>query len=621
MKKSLVKIFAGVTAAASLLLASCTNQLDYLDQTTALNKMNIKGFTVTGLDQSYDQATAKLMVKEGVDEDGNDVMVSIGSTTVAKYTATEGYKSGTAYVTFDDPYLYDGDSLETSKLECYLVVGNDEFKVADTANGEYKNAVLKVKTSPAGTADADLVSNYIAVSVYDGVASYAFSSSATEPLAVPVYMCDFDISTAASAGDLPAGVTIDLADKSGTNNKYTVIFKGLVDNVGTKFVVAGASISSTDSNLGDNWNIMETAGLKVTAVVTDKGLISTVDENGEIKFEFYGAKPSWASFASPAIKIAAYNVDTDPWTCLLQDSDTGNDKNFFFPNYTDGHDVTMTVDLATLDTSYWKKSDSKYEAVSFDIVGVKVVNAPTIGSAGYIALCSGWLPDNVWGATTTNKITSLTKGNGSIEFATPYTCKPFSNTFKLGIQALNPASDDAFWADASKIGGGEINTPTYVTTDFANGEYIYVLNVNGDTAVAYLVSKDVVSLYENQDFNVKGIKLLNSPAIGAAGYIAFCESWLPDNVWGSDTTNKVTSLTGNDAILTFGSAVAQSLAYKQTLGVQILNPASDGAFWADASKIGGGLLSATVPASGLDGENVWLVIDCADGYSATFVVD
>ncbi|MBQ5471562.1 MAG: hypothetical protein IIT58_06115, partial [Treponema sp.] len=98
MKKSLVKIFAGVTAAASLLLASCTNQLDYLDQTTALNKMNIKGFTVTGLDQSYDQATAKLMVKEGVDEDGNDVMVSIGSTTVAKYTATEGYKSGTAYV-------------------------------------------------------------------------------------------------------------------------------------------------------------------------------------------------------------------------------------------------------------------------------------------------------------------------------------------------------------------------------------------------------------------------------------------------------------------------------------------------------------------------------------------
>lgn len=617
MKKTLVKFFAGVAAAASLLLAGCTNQLDYLDQTTALNKMNIKGFTVSGLDQSYDQATAKLVVIEGQDEDGNDVETVIGTTTVAAYTATEGYKSGTAYVEFDEPYLYDGDSLHTSKLNCFLIVGDDEFKVANTTDGAYEAAGLSVKTSPAGTADADLVSSFIAVTVYDGVAEYAFASSATEPLAVPVYMCDFDISAAASAGDLPAGVTIDLADKTGTNNKYTVIFKGLTDNVGTKFVVAGAAISSTDSNLGDNWNIMETAGLKVSAVVTDKGLVSTVNSDGTVTFVFYGAKPSWASNASPAIKIAAYNVDTDPWTCLLQ----ANGGNWFFPDYTDGHDVTMTVDLATLDTSYWKKSDSKYEAVSFDIVGVKVVNAPTIGSAGYIALCSGWLPDNVWGATTTNKITSLTKSNGSVEFATPYTCKPFSKTFKLGIQALNPASDDAFWADASKIGGGEINTPTYVTTDFANGEYIYVLNVNGDTAVAYLVSTDVMSLYENQDFNVKGIKLLNSPAIGAAGYIAFCEAWLPDNVWGSTTTNKVTTLTGNDAILTFGSAVAQSLAYKQTLGVQILNPASDDAFWADASKIGGGTLSATVPASGLDGEDVWLVIDCDNNYSATFVVD
>ena len=35
MKKSLVKFFAGVTAAASLLLASCTTQNDYLDETTA----------------------------------------------------------------------------------------------------------------------------------------------------------------------------------------------------------------------------------------------------------------------------------------------------------------------------------------------------------------------------------------------------------------------------------------------------------------------------------------------------------------------------------------------------------------------------------------------------------
>jgi len=546
MKKSLVKIFAGVTAAASLLLASCTNQLDYLDQTTALNKMNIKGFTVTGLDQSYDQATAKLMVKEGVDEDGNDVMVSIGSTTVAKYTATEGYKSGTAYVTFDDPYLYDGDSLETSKLECYLVVGNDEFKVADTANGEYKNAVLKVKTSPAGTADADLVSNYIAVSVYDGVASYAFSSSATEPLAVPVYMCDFDISTAASAGDLPAGVTIDLADKSGTNNKYTVIFKGLVDNVGTKFVVAGASISSTDSNLGDNWNIMETAGLKVAAVVTDKGLISTVDENGEIKFEFYGAKPSWASVASPAIKIAAYNVDTDPWTCLL----AANGGNWFFPGYTDGHDVTMTVDLATLSTSSWKKSDSKYEAVKFYIDGIKVVNAPT-PNASKVYFVDGdddderimFVPENGWGVTshgyTATEINS--KGNFSWVFDAPVAVSPKTTQFKLSARICNPTDDTGtkFW-DNQK---GKYTTH-YLTTEYADKHVTLI--IDGSTGYEYILLSDAV----DYEFEVTLRKLIVNTALDGVELIGGFNGWadagtIPGVVVNGKTEFDISSIPAN----------------------------------------------------------------------------
>ena len=615
--KKISSIFAGLTAAALLLGAvGCKDQLTYVEENAPVNKMAILGFTVSGLDSSYDQATAKLMVKEGTDEDGNDNIVTIGDAVVAAYDAEQGYKSGCAYVTFDEPYIFDADEFNTSKIECYLSVGNDDFKIADTENGNYKNASLSVKTSPAGTSDEDIVATYIAVNVYDGVASYSFVSKPSEPLAVPVYMCDFDISTAASASDLPDGVTIDLADKSGTNSKYTVIFKGLTENVGTKFVVAGASISSTDSNLGDNWNIMETAGLKVSAVVTDKGLVSEVDSEGTIKFVFYGAKPSWASNASPAIKIAAYNVDTDPWTCLL----ATNGDNFFFPDYTDGHDVTMTVDIDALDTDSWEMTKAQSEAVSFDIVGVKIINAPAIGAAGYIALCSNWIPDNVWGAKTTNKITSLTRGNGSLEFSTPYTYSPKSSSFKLDMQALNPASDDAFWADASKIGGGEINTPTYVTTDFANGEYIYVLNVSGETAVAYLVSANVMSLYELQDFNILGIKITNSPAIGAAGYIAFCESWLPNNEWGSTTTNKVTSLTNGTAVLQFASPVSQSLAYKQELKIQILNPASDDAFWAVASKVGGGVLAATIP-DGIDKANVWFVVDGSNNYSASIVVD
>lgn len=523
MKKSLVKFFAGVTAAASLLLASCTTQNDYLDETTALNKMNIKGFTVTGLDQAYDQATAKLMVKEGVNEDGTENMVCIGGAVVAAYDATKGYKSGTAYAKFDEPYLYDGDKLQTSKLECYLVVGKDEFKVADTVNGAYKNAVLSVKTSPAGTADKDLASSFIAISVYDGVASYAFASNATEQLAVPVYMCDFDISSAASAEDLPEGVTIETTTKTGTNNKYTVIFKGLVDNVGTKFVVAGEAISSKDENLGGNWNIMETPGLKVSAVVIDKGLISTVDETGTLTFEFYGAKSSFASNASPAIKIAAYNVDTDPWTCLLQ----ANGDNWFFPNYTDGHDVTMTVDITKLDESSWTKSKAAYEAVSFYVDGIKVLNAPSPKN-GKVFFTDGdddpnrieFVPGNDWGYTnnfyTASEINS--KGNVSWVFDEPVKITPKAKSFKLGARLVNPKTDNDFWGDK---GANAIGTYTnnYVTTEFANKHVTLIIDAKAN--YEYLVLSSTV----DYEFEVTLNKLIVNKALDNVELIGGFNGW------------------------------------------------------------------------------------------------
>ena len=66
MIKTMTKFIAGFAAAASLLLAAgCTNQLDYVNDNTALNKMQIVGFKVSGLDAAYDGATAQLMVSEG----------------------------------------------------------------------------------------------------------------------------------------------------------------------------------------------------------------------------------------------------------------------------------------------------------------------------------------------------------------------------------------------------------------------------------------------------------------------------------------------------------------------------------------------------------------------------
>lgn len=546
MKKSLVKFFAGVTAAASLLLASCTTQNDYLDETTALNKMNIKGFTVTGLDQAYDQATAKLMVKEGVNEDGTENMVCIGEAVVAAYDATKGYKSGTAYAKFDEPYLYDGDKLQTSKLECYLVVGKDEFKVADTVNGAYKNAVLSVKTSPAGTADKDLASSFIAISVYDGVASYAFASNATEQLAVPVYMCDFDISSAASAEDLPEGVTIETTTKTGTNNKYTVIFKGLVDNVGTKFVVAGEAISSKDENLGGNWNIMETPGLKVSAVVTDKGLISTVDETGTLTFEFYGAKSSFASNASPAIKIAAYNVDTDPWTCLLQ----ANGDNWFFPNYTDGHDVTMTVDITKLDESSWTKSKAAYEAVSFYVDGIKVLNAPKPASGKmYFVDGNGYaypeninfVPNNSF-STESHSYTNSevnSKGNVSWVFDEPVQIAPKAKTFKLGARVVGEKDGNLDWK--SEKGGF---TNFYQTTEFA-GKHVTLI-IDAKDGYEYLVLSSKV----DWEFEVTLNKLIVNKALDNVELIGGFNDWqaggtIPGTVVGNTTEFDISAISAS----------------------------------------------------------------------------
>lgn len=520
--KKVTKFIAGLSAAAALLLGvSCTNQADYVEDNTALNKMQILGFTVSGLAQSYDQATAKLMVVEK-DDEGKDSAVSIGTTTVAKYVsgAPAGYKSGTAYVKFDEPYIFDGDKFHTSKMECYLVVGKDEFKLTDAANGKLLNASLAVKTSPAGTSNAQLAANFVSVDVYNNVPTYSLVKSPVEPFAVPVYMCDFDISSAASAADLPEGVTIDLADKTGTNNKYTVIFKGLTENVGTKFVVAGASISSKDSGLCDNWNIMESAGLKVSAVVTDKGLISEVDKDGTVKFEFYGAKPSWASNASPAIKIAAYNVDTDPWTSLL----CANGGNWFFPDYTEGHDVTMTVEIDKLDTKSWKKSEASYKAVSFEIVGIKVINAPTPKTDEKCYIADGdddnerilWVPENAWGrechSYTSTDINA--KGTYSWVFDTPVKFAPNAEKFKLSARICSPEKDGDFWK--YKTGSYTVH---YNTTEFANKKVTLV--INGSTGTEYLMLSSEV----DYEFQVTLNKLIVNKAITGVELIGGFNGW------------------------------------------------------------------------------------------------
>ncbi len=567
MIKTMTKFIAGFAAAASLLLvAGCTNQLDYVNDNTALNKMQIVGFKVSGLDAAYDGAPAQLMISKGESD------VSIGKTTIAAVGKEKSQDSGTAFVKFDEPYIFDGDTLHTSKISMYLQVGTKSFKVADPANGKLDYAKLAVKTSPAGTADKDLVKNYVNIAVYNDVPEYSFVASAVETFAIPVYMCDFDISTAASAEDLPEGVEISLADKTGTNNKYTVTFKGLTDNVGTKFVVAGSAISSKDEGLDDNWKIMETAGIKNSDVVSDNGLIKEVDKDGNITFVFYGTKPNWAPNKSPAIKIAAYNVDTDPWTCLL--STAGG--NWFFPDYTDGNDVTMTVDLAKLSKSFWKKSDAKYEGYKIYVDGIKVVKAPEFDTLGKAFIVDGddaadrilFVPENQWGVKshfyTATDINS--KGNFSWVFDKPAIVKPYSSQFRLGARIVTPAADGAFWDNQKGSYSGY-----YKTEDFIDKHVTLVIDMSTGSVIEYLLLSSVV----DYEFEVTLNKLIVNAKLENVELIGGFNGWkdfgtIAGTVVGETTEFDISAIAAKDLgqikIRTVGAWAPENIGAKTSSG-------------------------------------------------------
>ena len=118
-------------------------------------------------------------------------------------------------------------------------------------------------------------------------------------------------------------------------------------------------------------------------------------------------------------------------------------------------------------------------------------------------------------------------------------------------------------------------------------------------------------------FTVASIVVENAPAIGDAGYIAFCEGWVPNNDWGAGTPNKVTELTEGNAVLDLNCVITTSLPAQ--LSIQILNPASDETFWADESKVGGGTLTVDVPED-CDGKTYNFVIDAAAEFATSLVV-
>lgn len=123
---------------------------------------------------------------------------------------------------------------------------------------------------------------------------------------------------------------------------------------------------------------------------------------------------------------------------------------------------------------------------------------------------------------------------------------------------------------------------------------------------------------ETWSLTVDKIEIVNCPTIEAAGYIAICSGWIPDNEWGETTPNKIVD--EENAVLTLTSAyVAEAEGEADiSLDVQILNPADDASFWNDESKISnGGSVSATATKAAFEGKTVKFVVTFTDATTCT----
>ena len=516
MKKSLVKFFAGVTAAASLLLASCTTQNDYLDETSKLNKFKVAGLSVEGLDKSYNGSEIALKVV-AYDEDGNKTEETVASTIVADSYTNEknevvGYQSGKAYVELDEAYLYDGDKMAVANLkvngtsdkyekfvastfECYLTVGADTVKVLSSDGVSLENAKLAVPQSDAGTKDADLVTKWVKVVVNEGVGTFTLASSADEPINVTLANIKLDLlrKTEDEIAAL-AGVTVTKTPKAGTNQKFTVKITGLKDNAGTELVYGGADISDTDTgDFGLHWYDEKNHKVKIS-------------EDGVLEFSFYGKAVNggnpggWGRYysnaeAGPEIIIASVSEKKENGSRLLEnaislksgDASSTDSTNFMFPAYCIGNfDVELTIEKDKL-TSGVSQADPVTPEATVYIDAIKITNCPSIGAAGYLGYCASWLSKGVWigdvnswGPTTPYKLTdsNFYTADGSSYLLVSEAYKPGKTTFQLDMQVLNPIikenGDVDFWADASKVVKNDIKTPVYQTADYATKHYILV---------------------------------------------------------------------------------------------------------------------------------------------------
>ena len=539
--KKLTKLFAGLATAAALLMGvGCTNQADYVEDNTARNAFNLAGIYVEGLDESYNGSAFKLNVKI-INEDGEeDTLTAIEGTVADSYEdedgKTVGHKSGTIYSTnVANKGLYDGDAMAVlyqkaqiaagktgtdiktfaaSTFECTLTVGNDTFMAISEDGTSKENIKLSVPTSPAGTSDSALASRWFNVVVKDGIATYSLEKSVTEPVNVTLANIKLDLFNK-TEDEIAAmeGVTIEKAAKAGTHQKINLKITGLKDNAGTEVVIGGSDLYVSDSgDFGSHWYDVETPGYKQT--ISDEGTVEFTIYSGRSGSTFNVDMSGWGrgydlTKATTEIVVSSVNDLKQDGPRLLEnavstktmDDSSSDSTNFLLPSYCTGnYDITITIAKDKLDESYVTQADPVVAASKIYIDAIKVTNAPDISSAGYLAFCAGWLKDNKWDENTTYKITdsNFYDDNKSAYLIVSEEYSPGSATFQFDMQVLNPASDEDFWDDESKIVTDDHKTPVLQTADYATKHYILVCERKSISADdAYLVWLEPVDDDEN----------------------------------------------------------------------------------------------------------------------------
>ena len=315
------KFLRAVTFVAMVCLIA-TGYTDINDPTTlkeeqfVVNKMWLSGFSISGLDESFDGKTAELKmvtkVETVVDGKVDEGQTSNTEKTIASATVgdtVKSYISGCAYVKLDKPVLIERDKDKTEVVDkkttkntstsYYVKITTDSGVVVVKALGDdnaLENAVLEVVPSPYGTKDDELEARFVTVQASNAkdsaeiIGTFAWAENVKEPLdkleeyptviasAWGNYALDF------KDGD-EASVTItEDKDTNWDGAEFGVVY-GTTDKVdwGTKYTGATSSAKDTyypcTKGAGDNNKIDGDVSLPITITVKIVGRNVSVKYN------------------------------------------------------------------------------------------------------------------------------------------------------------------------------------------------------------------------------------------------------------------------------------------------------------------------------------------------------